>query len=179
MKCFIDLDGVLADFCGSLRSIYQFPDFENRPYKFDLFDEFELDKDDFWNNKATVDFWANLSILPKAQEIVKLCSNAFGAHNLCFLSSPGYGSAAARAIEGKQIWINKHFYELRKQVLFGSAKHFCANPHAVLIDDYDKNIEEFNVAGGWGILVPRPYNKHWNVNFDEIQMIKEFIKFLS
>jgi len=56
-------------------------------------------------------------------------------------------------------WIRRYLPKYSRQFLFGPRKRFCAHARAVLIDDYDKNIDGFVSAGGQGVLIPRSWNR--------------------
>ena len=56
--------------------------------------------------------------------------------------------------------------------LIGFQKHFCAHSGSLLIDDYDKNINDFRQAGGNAILVPR----QWNSMYKEEENLLTYMK---
>ena len=61
---------------------------------------------------------------------------------------------------GKALWVQSHLPEYSKRFIISTApKSLLAKPDTLLIDDKDENVEEFVKAGGYGILVNRPWNK--------------------
>ena len=92
------------------------------------------------------------------QEIEEIVRRKFGLGNiyLVTLSMPNL-----EAWSGKAAWVNKHlsFYNTRL-IITTASKLLLAGPNTLLIDDRDKNVEEFRKAGGQAILVPRPWNKN-------------------
>jgi len=152
-KCFIDLDGVLADLHRATCERFDItlvgvP----RPVSWNwIYERTGLAEAELWDSLDT-EFWANLPLTPEAGEILELAEARFS--QVCLLSNP---MNKPQAIVGKIRWIERHFPHLPH--LLGSCKHFCASDGAVLIDDHDDNVEAFCEAGGMGILLPRPWNK--------------------
>lgn len=182
-KILLDIDGVLANFVKGACDFLGV----NDPYregrddvlgKWDLLEHIGMtpaEKNQFWQDINREDFWANLELLPEAIHIVKLCEEYVGTHNVCLLSSPGH---MEYAMPGKLKWINRHFPQFGKRFLFGSEKQFCANPHHILVDDYEKNVSAFRNHRGDAFLVPRPWN-HLYKNEDQlIQSLNGFLETL-
>ena len=130
----------------------------------DCFPLFGIDEGEFWRSIDS-DFWANLEPTAEFEPLVKLIDRHFDPSDVCILSAPGHGEAAARAVKGKQEWLAKHLPQY-KNTLFGEAKHFCAHSHSILIDDSDTNISEFAAMGGCTAKFPRPWNRNWNLYRD-------------
>lgn len=67
---------------------------------------------------------------------------------------------------------NKKF----RDYLLGPAKHLCGRTSNLLIDDYDRNVSNFQKAGGSTVLFPQ----YWNANNDKkdapIPYVKEQIE---
>jgi hypothetical protein len=110
----------------------------------------------FWQSIKR-DFWATV---PKSREcdwLLETCAGLVGRENVCILSSPTLDPDCA---SGKVEWIYTFMPQwMHRQFLIGPRKHFCARPDSLLIDDRDKNIEDFCAAGGCGITMPRPWNR--------------------
>jgi hypothetical protein len=148
---FLDVDGPLADFVGYAAKWHGRP----HPYVGTGFTDYHLEN--YWGitpkqlfSPFTYGFWANIPKSPEADEIVKLCGD-----DTCLLTTaqniPG-------CVEGKVDWIKKNYTDL--PYLVGDVpKAYCAHQNAVLIDDCDKNIEDFIRCGGHGILIPKPWNR--------------------
>jgi hypothetical protein len=97
---------------------------------------------------------------------VSAAEDTFG-DNVCILTSP---CRTAGCTDGKLDWVAKHFPSFQRRVLLGSAKHFCAHPKALLVDDHDENVAEFRRAGGVGLLVPQPWNERRNLPADIVPL---------
>lgn len=157
MKCLLDMDGVLVNFVKSACEVHGRPDpFEDKGNwgLWDLAEYWGMPLDEWWE-PFDCDFWRNLEWMPDGREIFDIVINHFGKQNVCLFSSPGL---APEALMGKKLWIMEHLPDFKSRYIFGSKKFFLAHPDVVLIDDYNKNILEFEKHGGKAIQVPRPWN---------------------
>jgi len=114
----------------------------------------QVEKQEFWDSFDR-EFWATV---PKSAEFDMILefAESFGRENVCILTAP---TKDPLCLAGKLDWIHDNLPEwLHRQFLMGPRKHFCASKNRLLIDDSDKNIDEFNAHGGWAILVPRAWN---------------------
>ena len=179
-KCFLDMDGVIADFMSSLCAAHGKPS----PYvdpvnkgKFDTEKLWGISDTEFWAPvaKNSLEFWETIQKTPEADEIVKLAVLEFGIENVAILTAP---SKDPGSVPGKRYWIERHYPAFRKRMIFttASAKCFVAGPRKVLIDDKDSNVDEFDEHGGTGILVPRPWNAEHMLERDLVEVIKDQIK---
>lgn len=173
MKAFIDMDGVLADFLAGVSKVH------NRPLPYDkvesmgvwnIEDLWGISAREFWAPCEGEDFWNTLQKTDEADKIVELAYNTFGEENVAILTAP---SSSIYCVPGKQAWVKRHYPELAKKIIFGSAKQFMAGPERVLVDDRDRNIEEFEKAGGHGIKVPRAWNSEWKYRHLTWELVKE------
>lgn len=156
------MDGVLADFLGGFykshgikECVYGNP--ENRGI-WETDEILGMDPETFWGPTNEKGWWADLEKLPEADEMVERCFSWVGKENVCILSSP---SESPFCVNEKKEWVRKHYPEFEKRMLFGSAKEFCASKRTLLIDDRDKNIDDFREAKGLGILWPQVWNKNY------------------
>jgi 5'(3')-deoxyribonucleotidase len=159
MKCFLDMDGVIADFVKAIHEAH------NRPYcyadpsargKFEIEPLWGISSKDFWSTDS-YEFWDSVKPTPEATAIVDLVECAFGSENIAILTAPSNGSGC---VPGKRNWVKRHFPQFHGRIIFTSAeaKGFLAGEGRVLVDDRDKNVADFRKFGGQAILVPR----HWN-----------------
>lgn len=157
MKGLLDLDGVIVDFIGGMCRAHDRPNPYRQPSSggcYELHAIWGMSATDFWK-PADASFWHGLEMLPDGQRILSACVNHFGTENICLLTSPSINEGAT---DGKIRWIYKHLPAFKRQFLVGAAKEFCAHDNAVLVDDWDGNIEKFRANGGRTIHVPRPWN---------------------
>ena len=173
LKCLLDMDGVITDFVRGTCRLFGWPYI----YEPGLgnFGEPEIQK--IMNISKTrlfrdmeYEFWRDLPKMHDADEIVNLIEPYFGIKNICILTSPTYNIGC---FVGKRKWIELNFPQFKKQMLVGAAKHFCAAPNHVLIDDRLKNCQNFLDAGGKTIMVPRPWNHMYHNSEDVPADLKE------
>lgn len=155
-RIFLDMDGVLVDWVGGALRLLNRPS----PYTHgqnvgrELLASLGEDPAQFWSCCGR-EFWRELEPTAECCEIVRLCLDMVGIENLAILSHPQELPGCA---SGKRDWIQKHLPTLSPHVILTEAKHFCAYPNTLLVDDSDKMINRFREAGGYGLLIPRPWN---------------------
>lgn len=169
-RCFLDMDGVIADFVGAIHIAH------NRPYcyaieanrgKFDIEPLWGITTKEFWSTDS-YDFWRTVEPTVEADKIVATLESIFGTENIAILTSPSNGPGC---VPGKRDWMKKFFPQFRKQMIFTSAKQFLADEKKLLIDDKDVNVENFRQWGGHAILIPR----HWNSRHADSERVIEVL----
>jgi len=156
----LDLDGVLVDFLAGAHKFHGIPySNEDYPYEYGSYENCpppnsDMNTREFWD-ALDAEFWTGLSWTSDGREILAAVEQAFGKENICLLTSPTLNH---ECIIGKMKWIERELSEYRRRYLIGPAKAFCAAPDTVLVDDANINVEDFAEAGGYTILVPRPWN---------------------
>lgn len=174
--CFLDMDGVLADFVSAVCQAHDRPNPYEDPKNLGIFDMAKIwgmTAEEFWEPTNNPYFWRDIPKLPDADELMEAVLTRFGTNNTCILSSP---SSSQYCIPEKKQWIQIHYPRLAGHMLFGSAKQFLAGPGRTLIDDYDVNIARFAHAGGHGITYPQPWNKSHSIAPQRIQFVREALK---
>lgn len=173
-QCLLDMDGVLADFNAGAYEVHRRDGYEAHPeYRgiYTLQHCWGMTDNAFWQPiNAYPSFWALLPKLPDADGIVEFVTGVFGEENIAILTAPAWGP---HCIPGKQQWIRQHYPQFKRRIIFGSCKEFCAGPERYLLDDRDTNVEKFDEAGGFGILVPRLWNSRWNEADHTLERLKE------
>lgn len=176
-KCFLDMDGVIADFMGSLCRVHG----KTNPYEdakalgcWDTEQLWGISEKEFWAPIAgnSLEFWQGIEKTKEADEIVELVSNAFGPANVVILTAP---SSDHGSVPGKRDWIERHYPQFKKRMIFAtaSAKQFMASSTSVLVDDKDSNVAEFIRAGGHSVLVPRPWNMDHAREYKLMRVLRE------
>lgn len=160
-RLFLDLDGVITDFVTAACSLHGF----KNPYtglargkhlgNDNLCGILNMQPDDFYG-RMDYEFWRHLPSGDDAGLILRKLTSYFLVEQVCVLTSPIHTRGC---LDGKRDWINDHLPDFRGQYLIGGAKHFCASPNALLIDDMDKNVDKWRRHGGVAILIPRPWNR--------------------
>jgi len=138
---FCDMDGVLTDFECAFTDL-----------GFGTPDEFDAKYDDpkrFWalvDDKGGLRFWSHMPWMSDGKKLWEFIRS----YNPTILTSPARSSDSK---EGKMTWVMR---ELGKDtpVLFEKSedKQKRATKGAILIDDKESNIDEWNAKGGIGIL---------------------------
>ena len=162
IKIFCDMDGVLADFVGGVCAAHgkESPYGDSSSYGvFDMEKLWGMTVKEFWTPTRGMRFWASLEKTHEADWLVDYCAKWVGVSNIAILTDP---SNDPGCILGKKAWIKKYYPQLVSNMIFTSAKDFLAAPNHLLIDDRDRNIEEFRAAGGMTIRVPRFWNSDWD-----------------
>lgn len=160
-RIYLDVDGVLADFSGAVVKHYGIPDHPTESYWYWIIDKFKeknpgSTESDFWEG-LDKDFWLSIEETKEAREIYALAKWYGRGEEPILATSPSYDSAG-----WKQLWIRQHFPDVFYQgrYVLSPSKHLLARSNRVLVDDYYVNIDKWIMGGGFGILVPRPYNEN-------------------
>tara|TARA_B100000900_G_C20074097_1_gene511284 strand:+ start:32 stop:544 length:513 start_codon:yes stop_codon:yes gene_type:complete len=136
-QIYCDMDMVLCDFIGGYEKLTGL--------------EFaKTDKDERWNAiTGKKDFWATLDWMPGAQVMWKLI-NKYQANILS-----AYSNRDANSRKGKKQWLSRNAKPTGKVLLVQRAdkqKYAMTDGKPnILIDDYKKNIVEWESKGGIGI----------------------------
>jgi len=135
---YCDMDMVLCDFLKGAEKVI------GMPFP-------QVDKQGRWEKISdTKDFWANLEWMPGAKKIVQSIMR-YDAHILSAFSGKDPNSKS-----GKMKWLSKNAdfkrgnIHLVQRAQKASYAQTDGKPN-VLIDDYIKNIQEWESAGGIGI----------------------------
>lgn len=157
---FLDLDGVLTNWVSSCVALFGRTEEEVishwEPGVFDICSSLGITEEEMWDkvNAAGVAYWANLPETPWARELYDGCIKIAPTY---FLTKPSHD---AQSLAGKLIWIHRFTGNPKfKNFLIGAPKFLCAKPGHVLIDDSDKNVDEFRDNGGIGICLPAVWNR--------------------
>jgi 5'(3')-deoxyribonucleotidase len=149
---FLDLDGVCCDFAGAAAAACGHP--THRIDKWDFFSDFGMTVDEFWK---AVDakggaFWENLKEHAWFPSLYScLCKQG----PVYFISAP---SRSPNCLWGKQRWLQNRLGTDFTNYIFTQHKHLFAAPGRILIDDSEKNVQEWREAGGTALLFPQPWN---------------------
>lgn len=146
-KYFLDMDGVLTDFVLAVENL---PSFKKLNLTFD-----ELKKDDvkFWEaiRLAGISFWRDMPWMSEGRDLF--------AHILTLDKNPTILTAIPEpqfghdyAAQGKREWCKRELGNYKVITCLREEKQDYVSKNSVLIDDKDTNIDEWNQAGGIGIL---------------------------
>jgi len=146
-KIYLDMDGVVADFDQRFRSLSGM-----EPSEF----EDKFGKNEFWDFidvEHKLRFWIGIPVMDGAKELVDYVSK----HDYEMLTAP---SARKESRLGKRLWIRNHIGDVfpsKPKINFEKSKEkHLIKPELtnfdILIDDKQYIIDNWNNAGGTGIL---------------------------
>jgi len=146
-KIYLDMDGVVADFEQRFKDLSGMG-----PREF----ESKYGKNEFWDfidEKHKVGFWVGIPPMEGAKQLVDYVSK----HDYVMLTAP---SIKKQSRLGKALWIRNHtgdIFPSKPTVIFKAAKEKhkvkpSLTEKDILIDDKASTIDNWNTAGGTGIL---------------------------
>ena len=145
-KLYLDMDGVLADFDKRYHELFNESPADSRENK-----NFSPNWTVFVEGKN----FATLDMFPGAEELLQFVRMIEVEKNLEIeiLSSSG-GQKYHDMVEAqKNLWLIAHYVPYKRNIVPGRRlKKDYATPDTILIDDTPDVIEDFNRAGGIGIL---------------------------
>lgn len=136
-KIYVDMDGVLVDFDGGYEKLTGMT-------------TQEADKkgpEFFWKpiSKAGAKWWITLNWMPDGKQLWDYVKK----YNPELLSAPSREEASRM---GKRVWVKRELPGVKLILRSADKKQEFASPTSILIDDRKKNIEQWEAAGGVGIL---------------------------
>lgn len=145
VNVFVDMDGVLADFDRAFETKFN----KQTPSKMGVTDT------EMWALINTMpDFFLEIPPYEGAQEFWYNIQAMLGPENQAILTAASKSYYSAIAIQKKQ-WITRHI-DPRAWVLptYGASSKtlFLQEPGDILIDDFQRNCERWEEAGGRAIL---------------------------
>ena len=146
-RIYFDMDGVLADFDRGVRELCGL-----EPVSQGVTGPRE---ELMWNRIRDVgNFYDKLEIMPDAKEMFDRLYEKYGddCEILTGIPKPKRGILTAK--EDKIKWVRRLLSDriVINTVLREEKPKFCTGPECILIDDYKKNIREWEKGGGTGIL---------------------------
>lgn len=151
---YIDLDGVLADLDGwiaerclaATKDEREFNLFALHNYKTTFLESPLISK-----NLELIYYkdYRILSALPKPENFFKYAKEVGMPHKEVI-------RRYQHLMRNKLNWISKNGLKVENAIIvFGSGlkSAYCQSPEDILYDDYQKNVDEWNAAGGKGILI--------------------------
>lgn len=144
-KIYLDMDGVLADFDRGVKELCGLAPHGQVG---------NTDKDDemMWEAIKNVGhFYDKLELLPGALEMYKELSSRYDVEILSAIPKPSRGIESAG--DDKISWAHRLLSpELKVNIVYRrDKKDYVTGPDCILIDDLEKNINEWNECGGTGI----------------------------
>lgn len=172
------MDGVLVDWIGGAAALFgrdRDEVFKHSSVRHDRIHEaLGVDESTFRTrlNTAGSEFWANLQLLPWAEDLLSVAGRN---SRICILSSPS-SSDVHGSVDGKVQWLRNYFGSSFRSYLLGGEKFHSAHSEAVLIDDYEHNTDLFKDHGGHVILVPQPWNSRRHLLREDGKLLLEELR---
>jgi 5'(3')-deoxyribonucleotidase len=179
MIVLMDMDGVLVDFVGGICRAHgrEWPYHDRKNLgEYDTAKVIGMAPEKFWRPCNRQEFWEQLEWTEDGTEILDAAEKLLGPENVYLLTSP---TISAGAYAGKFAWVEQNLPHYKRRLLMGACKHLCALEGTVLVDDSDKNVEDFRRAGGEAILVPRPWNANYECSTFAAQWVKGSLNALT
>jgi hypothetical protein len=139
---YVDMDGVIADFSKRYKEKFRVTPEETRSNKQfgGLFKKF-IDDGEF----------STLDLMPDAKELLQFLHELDVPKEI--LSSTARPENHGMIAPQKQMWLHKHNIQYKANFVPGkSLKYKYATPDSIIIDDTKSVIDDWNKAGGIGIL---------------------------
>jgi len=101
----------------------------------------------FWEplSKAGAKFWITLQWMPDGKQLWDYIKK----YNPILLSAPSREESSKL---GKRVWVKRELPGVKLILKYASQKQEYASPTSILIDDRQKNIDQWEAAGGIGIF---------------------------
>ena len=134
------MDGVIADFKKKWNEIYGRGEYER------------FDKNRFSDFVSNHEF-SILDLMSDAENLIDYLNDKWKHVPIEILSSTANEKYYETISQQKKMWLHTHNIDWKENFVPGkSHKYKYAEPSYVLIDDDKQNIEDWNKAGGIGIL---------------------------
>ena len=139
-EIYVDLDGVLTDFDKQLDLFTGIKD--GRQY------EKQKGTEAFWAAiaKGGLKYWSDMPWMSDGKTLWQYIKHK----KVKILSAPA--KTISESSQGKRIWVKKNLGNVELVLRAADKKQEFAKKNAILIDDYDKNIQQWKSSGGIGIL---------------------------
>lgn len=147
-KVYLDMDGVLSDFDRGVRELCGLE-------PMDQMTATETDNDRLWNAVAKVDhYYGKLEPIPGAGAMLRTLIEKYGDRVEILTGIPKPKRNIQNAGTDKIQWMRRYFGpEIKVNIVYREEKkERCHGKGDILIDDYQKNIDEWIKYGGTGVL---------------------------
>jgi 5'(3')-deoxyribonucleotidase len=184
-RILVDMDCVLADFVAAAAKAHGVPadalltPSNWPPGEYGCYEPFgrlavgrPFSAFEFWKPiNADPKFWRTIPRLPWADDLMELVRSLTADY--WFVTSP---SRCDNCVRGKEDWVKAHYGEPHDRVVPTPHKYLLAvtaRGPAVLVDDHEKNVEEFRAAGGLAVLFPAHHNQLHQYAADPLPWVAE------
>ena len=178
MNIYLDMDGCITNFSKGCEKIFPSYSKDHKALN-NMVSHLDISPKDFWDNIDSYgeDWWYNLEPEEWTVELIDIIK--FYDRNFTILTSPSRSHYAA---SGKVLWLQKFFKSKQFSnyiITPAKNKQLLANNKSVLIDDNDKNCEQFRSRLGYTILFPRIWNHNYTIENEKIEYTKRQLDLIS
>lgn len=168
MKYLLDMDGVIVDFVGGASRLFG-TDLTKHP-DWGIEKALGITERQFWKkiDEAGEEFWEDLDEYPWTEELLLV----LGEHSFIISTSP---SLHPNSTAGKVRWLKKKFGYGFTNYMIGKHKYLMAKSGLTLIDDKDRNVEQFLYEGGSAVLFPQPWNANRDFADDPVRVVCNYV----
>ena len=149
-KIYFDMDGVLADFERGVKEICGLEPISQNAKNNDSSAECEM-----WEAiRKTGNFYDRLELMPGAKEMFDSVYEKYGDKCEILTGIPKPKRGIITAGDDKKTWVKRLLSkDIKVNIVYREEKpQYCTGKECVLIDDFEKNIKEWEAIGGTGIL---------------------------
>lgn len=182
MRCFLDVDGVLCDWTGTVHRRLGIPydpavwPYKKGPEGWNWHDEVGWSFDSV-SQLCDFSFWEDALWTQDGREILHLVLQRFQVEDITLLTTP---MPHVMSASGKIAWINRNLEAFKRHVLICTDKKavLAGVPDSILIDDGSCNINDWRTAGGTAVLVPRWWNDDWMWVSNAAEIVRQRLEVL-
>jgi hypothetical protein len=162
MKCYLDLDGTIADFVPHLcRALGRIDPYTDQQWHgvYDLPKALGITREECFAPCKSYGFWKSIPRTRDALGIIAAVHEVFAMEDIIILTRP---TTDIEATSGKMAWIQDLLGVNQKFIITNQDKGEFAKytePGSLLIDDCDEYVEAWRKSGNPALLVPRLWNK--------------------
>ena len=149
-KIYFDMDGVLADFERGVREICGLEPISQNAKNNDSKAENEM-----WEAiRKSGHFYDYLELMPSAKEMFDAVYGKYGDKCEILTGIPKPKRGIVTAGDDKKAWVKRLLSkDVKVNIVYREEKpQYCTGRDCVLIDDFEKNIKEWEAMGGTGIM---------------------------
>lgn len=149
----LDMDGVIVNFIDGIIKSLELDLSHDDWATWDYHEKLGISKSAFWRAMHEKDWWRSLLPYPWASELVRELKKDY---EVVYCTSPSLDSSCpSQKIE----WLRDYcFMGMENAYQIGPMKCLNARSGAILIDDYDVNVDNYRMAGGRAITFPQAWN---------------------